>query len=113
MTRTKRAGKLFLHMKQYRLNPLFNARSNRCFDVAVDHRFFDQPGYLQAIKDMRQGIKTLVDAAPDAIQLTVGQACHLQEIPGRVKPSLVLRTDVAQSAGRHDAHGEDVGELHH
>src|SRR5579872_5343507 len=34
-------------MKSYRLNRLFNARSNRCFDVAVDHGFFNERGFLQ------------------------------------------------------------------
>jgi class I fructose-bisphosphate aldolase len=87
-------------MKQYRLNRLFNAQSHRCFDVAVDHGFFNQPGFLTGIEDMRQVIQTLVDAAPDAIQLTLGQARHLQEIPGRFKPSLVLRTDVANIYGK-------------
>jgi DhnA family fructose-bisphosphate aldolase class Ia len=87
-------------MKQYRLNRLFNAKSNRCFDVAVDHGFFNQPGFLHGIEDMRVVVKTLVDAAPDAIQLTVGQARHLQELPGRQKPSLVLRTDVANIYGK-------------
>lgn len=87
-------------MKQYRLNRLFNAKSNRCFDVAVDHGFFNQPGFLQGIEDMREVIKVLVDAAPDAIQLTLGQARHLQAIPGRFKPSLVLRTDVANIYGK-------------
>jgi DhnA family fructose-bisphosphate aldolase class Ia len=87
-------------MKSYRLNRLFNAKSNRCFDVAVDHGFFNQPGFLTGIEDMRQVVKTLVDAGPDAIQLTVGQARHLQDIPGRHKPSLVLRTDVANIYGK-------------
>jgi DhnA family fructose-bisphosphate aldolase class Ia len=87
-------------MKQYRLNRLFNAKSNRCFDVAVDHGFFNQPGFLQGIEDMREVLKVLVDAAPDAIQLTLGQARHLQEMPGRFKPSLVLRTDVANIYGK-------------
>lgn len=87
-------------MKQYRLNRLFNAKSGRCFDVAVDHGFFNQPGFLQGIEDMRVVMKTLVDAAPDAIQLTLGQARHLQEVPGRFKPSLVLRTDVANIYGK-------------
>jgi class I fructose-bisphosphate aldolase len=87
-------------MKHYRLNRLFNRQSNRCFDVAVDHGFFNQPGFLQGIEDMRQVIQTLVDAAPDAIQLTLGMARHLQELPGRFKPSLVLRTDVANIYGR-------------
>ena len=87
-------------MKQYRLNRLFNAKSNRCFDVAVDHGFFNQPGFLTGIEDMRSVVKTLVDAAPDAIQLTLGMARHLQELPGRFKPSLVLRTDVANIYGK-------------
>ena len=87
-------------MKQYRLNRLFNSKSNRCFDVAVDHGFFNQPGFLQGIESMPQVIETLVDAAPDAIQLTVGQAKHLQEVRGRLKPSLVLRTDVANIYGK-------------
>jgi DhnA family fructose-bisphosphate aldolase class Ia len=41
-----------------------------------------------------------VEAAPDAIQLTVGQAPYLQDVPGRFKPSLVLRTDVANVYGK-------------
>jgi DhnA family fructose-bisphosphate aldolase class Ia len=87
-------------MKHYRLNRLFNPQSNRCFDVAVDHGFFNQPGFLTGIEDMRTVVKTLVNAAPDAIQLTLGMARHLQEIPGRFKPSLVLRTDVANIYGK-------------
>ena len=87
-------------MKPYRLNRLFNATSKRCFDVAVDHGFFNQPGFLQGIEDMRQVVATLVDAGPDAIQLTVGQARHLQSIPGKQKPALVLRTDTANVYGK-------------
>jgi class I fructose-bisphosphate aldolase len=87
-------------MVAYRLNRLFNAVSGRCFDVAVDHGFFNQPGFLQGIEDMRRVIEVLVDAAPDAIQLTTGMARHLQQIRGRQKPSLVLRTDVANIYGK-------------
>ena len=87
-------------MKSYRLNRLFNAKSGRCFDVAVDHGFFNQPGFLNGIEDMRAVVRTLVEAGPDAIQLTTGMARHLQEIPGRLKPSLVLRTDVANIYGK-------------
>lgn len=49
---------------------------------------------------MEQAVNILVDAAPDAIQLTVGQAHYLQSLPGRKKPSLVLRTDVANVYGK-------------
>ena len=87
-------------MKSFRLNRLFNPVSGRCFDVAVDHGFFNQPGFLGGIEDIREAIRILVDAGPDAIQLTVGQARHLQEIHNRLKSSLVLRTDVANVYGK-------------
>jgi DhnA family fructose-bisphosphate aldolase class Ia len=87
-------------MKSYRLNRLFNPYSGRCFDVAIDHGFFNQPGFLTGIEDMQAAVRTVVQAGPDAVQLTVGQARHLQSIPGRNKPSLVLRTDTANVYGR-------------
>jgi class I fructose-bisphosphate aldolase len=83
----------------YRLNRLFHAGSGRCIDVAVDHGLFGAPRFLAGIEDMAGVIVTLVSAAPDAIQLTVGQAPLLQEIPGREKPALVLRVDVANVYG--------------
>ncbi len=87
-------------MKSYRLNRLFNAKSNKCFDVAVDHGFFNTSGFLTGIESMPKTIDTLLDAAPDAIQLTTGQARHLQSVPGKDKPALVLRTDTANIYGK-------------
>jgi fructose-bisphosphate aldolase, class I len=83
----------------YRLNRLFDPRSRRCIDVAVDHGLFGEPRLLAGIEDMPAVVETLVRAAPDAIQLTVGQAPLLQSQPGRDKPALVLRVDVANVYG--------------
>ena len=77
-----------------RLQRLF-AADGRCFDVAVDHGFFDEGSFLAGIEDMGRAVATLVDAAPDAIQLSPGQARLLQDRAGPDKPALVLRTDVA------------------
>jgi len=49
---------------------------------------------------MPSALATLVAAGPDAIQLSLGQAPLLQGIPGRDKPALVLRVDVANVYGR-------------
>jgi DhnA family fructose-bisphosphate aldolase class Ia len=87
-------------MMNFRLNRLFNERSGRCFDVALDHGFFNLKDVLAGIEDIRASVRTIVDAAPDAIQLTIGQARHLQSIPGKAKPALVLRTDVANVYGK-------------
>ncbi len=87
-------------MTAYRLNRLFNPKSRRCFDVAIDHGFFNEYGFLAGIENIDQAVATVVSAAPDAVQLSVGQARHLQKIAGRFKPSLVLRIDVANVYGK-------------
>jgi class I fructose-bisphosphate aldolase len=87
-------------MKDFRLNRLFHPKSRRCFDVAVDHGFFNERGFLQGIESLAKAVAVLIEAGPDAIQLTIGQAHHLQSIPGKQKPALVLRTDVANVYGR-------------
>ncbi|MEI6340965.1 MAG: aldolase [Verrucomicrobiota bacterium] len=87
-------------MKQYRLNRLFHPRSQRCFDVAIDHGFFNERGFLAGIENLERAVRTVVGAAPDAVQLTVGQAHYLQSLPGKDRPALVLRTDVANVYGQ-------------
>ncbi len=86
-------------MKAARLNRLFNPVTRRCFDVAIDHGFFNEASFLAGIENQPKAVATLVEAAPDAIQLTVGQAPHLQSLPVKGKPALVLRTDVANVYG--------------
>jgi fructose-bisphosphate aldolase, class I len=86
-------------MKSARLNRLFNPQTGRCFDVAIDHGFFNEATFLAGIEDLPKAVATLAAAMPDAIQLTVGQAPHLQNLPVRPKPALVLRTDVANVYG--------------
>jgi DhnA family fructose-bisphosphate aldolase class Ia len=83
---------------QPRLNRLF-APDGRCFDVAIDHGFFNEASFLAGIEDLPRAVATVVAANPDAIQLTVGQAPHLQRLPGKAKPALVLRTDIANVYG--------------
>ncbi len=82
-----------------RLNRLF-APDGRCFDVAMDHGLFNEVSLLEGIMDMRTAVHTVVEAGPDAIQLSVGQARLLGDIPSRNKPALVLRVDVANVYGK-------------
>ena len=85
-------------MKTARMNRLFGTSGN-CFDVAIDHGMFNEPSFLGGIEDMHQAIKTIAAAAPDAIQLPPGTAKILQAIPGKTRPALVLRTDIANVYG--------------
>ena len=83
----------------YRMRRLFNPSSGRCLDIAVDHGFFGQGSFLAGIEDLPAAVDVLVAAAPDAIQLTPGQARLLQGQGGRERPALVMRTDVANVYG--------------
>lgn len=82
-----------------RLNRLL-AADGKCFDVAIDHGFFNERSFLGGIENMQQAIASIVAARPDAIQLTPGLAPLLQNMPGKTKPALVLRTDVANVYGK-------------
>jgi fructose-bisphosphate aldolase, class I len=81
-----------------RLNRLMGA-DGKCFDVAIDHGFFGELGFLAGIENMAAAVRAVVAAAPDAVQLSIGQARRLQAVKGKQKPSLVLRTDVANVYG--------------
>ena len=81
-----------------RLNRLL-ASDGKCFDVAIDHGFFGEISFLGSIENMAQAVETVVSAAPDIVQLSIGQARHLQNIKGPRKPGLALRTDVANIYG--------------
>jgi DhnA family fructose-bisphosphate aldolase class Ia len=98
-----------------RLNRLF-AADGKCFDLALDHGVFGNPAFLAGIEDLPDAVATAMDAAPDAIQLGVGQAHLLQSAackpvagkPGagkpaacKSRPALVLRIDVANVYGDH------------
>lgn len=85
-------------MKTARMNRLFGTSGN-CFDVAIDHGMFNEASFLGGIESMHTAIKTIAAAAPDAIQLPPGTAKILQSIPGKTRPALVLRTDIANVYG--------------
>jgi len=76
------------------------AADGRCFDVAIDHGLFNEPSFLGGIEDMTAAVAAIVTAGPDAVQLAPGQAPLLQDVPGKQKPALVLRTDVTNVYGR-------------
>jgi class I fructose-bisphosphate aldolase len=84
-----------------RMNRLF--RNGGCLDVAVDHGVCNEPSFLAGLEDMPRVIDLLVGAAPDAIQMTYGQADLLQSRAERDKPALVLRLDMGNpyNASRH------------
>lgn len=85
-------------MKSARMNRLFGISGN-CFDVAIDHGMFNEKAFLGGIENMHDAISIVASAAPDAIQLPPGTAPILQTIPGKGRPALVLRTDIANVYG--------------
>lgn len=89
--------------KTARLNRLLH--NGRCLDIALDHGVCNEPTFLDGLEDMPAVMDRLVAAAPDAIQLNLGQADLLQHRPGRGRPALVMRLDMGNpyNAIRHRA----------
>ena len=81
-----------------RWNRLF-APDGRCLDVAMDHGFFGELSVWRGLEDLPGAVRTVAAAGPDAIQLSPGQAMLLQGLPGKDRPALVLRTDIANVYG--------------
>ena len=79
----------------YRLNRLFHPESKRTLIVAIDHALFNNAAFLDGIENMDKVVRTLAEANPDAMLLSPGEAPHLQKLPGRLKPALMLRADTA------------------
>lgn len=84
-----------------RINRMFT--DGGCLDVAIDHGVCNEPSFLAGLEDMRHVVDMLVDAKPDAIQMSYGQADLLQSQPGKDKPALVMRIDMGNpyNAQRH------------
>ena len=76
-----------------RMNRLF--RNGRCLDVAIDHGIANEPTFYPGLENIEKVMADLVKAGPDAIQVNYGQADLLQNVDGKDKPALVMRTDVA------------------
>jgi DhnA family fructose-bisphosphate aldolase class Ia len=82
-------------MEKFRLQRLFNPASQRTLIVAIDHALFNNTAFLPGIEDMAKSVKNVADAAADGVLLSIGEAPHLQRLPGRQKPGLMLRVDPA------------------
>ena len=49
-----------------RMSRLFDPRSGRCFDVAVDHGFFGEASFLTGIEDLGAALKDSLDELVEA-----------------------------------------------
>ena len=47
-------------MKSARMKRLFGTSGN-CFDVAIDHGMFNEPGFLNGIENMHNAIRVVAD----------------------------------------------------
>lgn len=82
-------------MKKPRLQRLFHPTSGRTLIVAIDHALFNNTAFLPGIERMDQAVAKVASTGAEGVLLSVGEAPHLQNLPGRVKPALMLRVDPA------------------
>lgn len=82
-------------MDKFRLQRLFHPMSQRALIVAIDHALFNNTAFLPGIENMQASVAKVAGAGPDGVLLSTGEAPHLQRLPGRTKPGLMLRVDPA------------------
>ena len=82
-------------MTAYRLQRLFHPVSQRTLIVAIDHALFNNSAFLEGIERMQEIVGKVAQANADGVLLSPGEAHHLQRLPGRGKPALMLRADPA------------------
>lgn len=82
-------------MEKFRLQRLFHPKSHKTLIVAIDHALFNNTAFLPGIENMEQSVGKVAEACPDGVLLSVGEAPHLQRLPGHAKPALMLRVDPA------------------
>jgi len=83
------------NMTAYRLQRLFHPVSQRTLIVAIDHALFNNSAFLEGIEQMQKIVRKVAQANADGVLLSPGEAHHLQRLPGRGKPALMLRADPA------------------
>ena len=77
-----------------RMNRLFG-EDGKCLTVAIDHGIFNEPSFLKGIEDLKHVVDLILNAKPDAVQLTPGMAGLIQNRACRHKPAVVLRNDIS------------------
>jgi fructose-bisphosphate aldolase, class I len=82
-------------MKKPRLQRLFHPTSGRSLIVAIDHALFNNTAFLPGIERMDKTVAKVASTGAEGVLLSVGEATHLQDLPGREKPALMLRADPA------------------
>jgi len=82
-------------MQKHRLQRLFHPTSGRTLIVAIDHALFNNTAFLPGIERMDTAVAKVAAAGAEGVLLSVGEAPHLQSLPGRLKPALMLRADPA------------------
>ena len=83
-------------MNAYRLQRLFHPVSHRTLIVAIDHALFNNAAFLEGIEQMQKIVGKVAQANADGVLLSVGEAHHLQRLPGRRKTG----ADVARRSGQ-------------
>jgi DhnA family fructose-bisphosphate aldolase class Ia len=92
-----------------RLNRLLGT-DGKCFDVAIDHGFFNERSFLGGIEDVRRAVRTVVEAGPDAVEQAVrlDAACvvvNLLLLPGQPE----LHRECVENVSRLKAACEPAG----
>ena len=73
---------------------MFNAKSNRCINIALDLGIFGDISFAKGIEDLREAIQTILAGEPDVIQLNPGGFKIFDSLNIKTNTAIALRLDV-------------------
>lgn len=73
---------------------MFNARSKRCINIALDLGIFGDRGFSNGIEDLAKSLPKILMGEPDVIQLNPGGLKIFQKLNLKTKTAVALRLDV-------------------
>ena len=73
---------------------MFNSKSGRCINIALDLGIFGDISFAKGIEDLREAIRKILAGEPDVIQLNPGGFKIFDSLNIKTKTAIALRLDV-------------------
>ena len=73
---------------------MFNSKSDRCINIALDLGIFGDISFAKGIEDLREAIRKILAGEPDVIQLNPGGFKIFDSLNIKTETAIALRLDV-------------------
>ena len=80
-----------------RLEGMFNPKSGKCINIALDLGIFGERSFAKGIEDLAKSLPEIIAGQPDAIQLNPGGLKIFNSLDLKTDVAIALRLDVTNA----------------